>query len=179
MAHCVWKVPLGSGNHVVEFLHGTTTGSRIIKVDGLEVLKHDWMFRLVGEEKFHIGAKKVPCRIRIEAIDGFTYTYKLFVKEKELERFVRESNKKLLVWKIRLSDKESRIALEKDSLEVWVNGEKIETEAGFTDEGSEMTFELNEKQARIVAVTSGKRREGILHQLIINGEIIPVVEGES
>ena len=27
-----------------------------------------------------------------------------------------------------------------------------------------MTFELNEKQARIVAVTSGKRREGILHQ---------------
>jgi len=42
-----------------------------------------------------------------------------------------------------------------------------------------MTFELNEKQARIVAVTSGKRREGILHQLIINGEIIPIVEGES
>merc|ERR1712168_396850 len=179
MAHCVWKVPLGSGNHVVEFLHGTTTGSRIIKVDGIEILKHDWMFRLVGEEKFNIGAKKVPCRIRIEAIDGFTYTYKLFVKEKELERFVRESNKKLLVLKIRLGESESRIALEKDSLEVWVNGEKIETEAGFTDEGSEMTFELNEKQARIVAVTSGKRREGILHQLIINGEIIPIVEGES
>jgi len=137
MAHCVWKVPLGSGNHVVEFLHGTTTGSRIIKVDGIEILKHDWMFRLVGEEKFNIGAKKVPCRIRIEAIDGFTYTYKLFVKEKELERFVRESNKKLLVWKIRLGESESRIALEKDSLEVWVNGEKIETEAGFTDEGGD------------------------------------------
>ena len=34
------------------------------------------------KEKFNIGAKKVPCRIRIEAIDGFTYTYKLFVKEK-------------------------------------------------------------------------------------------------
>ena len=34
------------------------------------------------QEKFNIGAKKVPCRIRIEAIDGFTYTYKLFVKEK-------------------------------------------------------------------------------------------------
>lgn len=51
MAHCVWKVPLGSGNHVIEFLHGTTTGSRQIKVDGIEMLKHDWMFRLVGEEK--------------------------------------------------------------------------------------------------------------------------------
>ena len=41
----------------------------------------------------------------------------------------------MLVWKIRLGESESRIALEKDSLEVWVNGEKIETEAGFTDEG--------------------------------------------
>ena len=51
MAHCVWKVPLGSGNHVVEFLHGTTTGSRQIKVDGIELYKVDWMFRLVGEEK--------------------------------------------------------------------------------------------------------------------------------
>ena len=38
------------------------------------------------------------------------------------------------------------------------------TVSGSLDEGSEMTFELNEKQARIVAVTSGKRREGILHQ---------------
>jgi len=43
----------------------------------------------------------------------------------------------LLVWKIRLGESESRIALEKDSLEVWVNGEKIETEAGFTDEGGD------------------------------------------
>ena len=43
------------------------------------------MFRLVGEEKFTLGVKKVPCRIRIEAVDGFTYTYKLFVKDKELE----------------------------------------------------------------------------------------------
>ena len=103
MAHCVWKVPLGSGNHVIEFLHGTTTGSRQIKVDGIELLKHDWMFRLVGEEKvgnkhgfvfdktdwkcfqFILGPKKVPCRIQIAAVDGFTYTYKLYVADKELE----------------------------------------------------------------------------------------------
>ena len=93
MAHCVWKVPLGSGNHVVEFLHGTTTGSRQIKVDGVEIMREDWMFRLVGEEKFQLGPKKVPCRIRIDAIDGFTYTYKLFVNEKELEVNFRTKNK--------------------------------------------------------------------------------------
>merc|ERR1712189_96882 len=142
MAHCVWKVPLGSGNHVVEFLHGTTTGSRQIKVDGVEIMREDWMFRLVGEEKFQLGPKKVPCRIRIDAIDGFTYTYKLYVNEKELEKFVRESNKKLLVWKVGGKDGMVRIALERDSLDVWMNGKKIETEAGFTEEGSEMPFHI-------------------------------------
>merc|ERR1712168_199920 len=178
MAHCVWKVPLGSGNHVVEFLHGTTTGSRQIKVDGVEVLRHDWMFRLVGEEKFVLGPKKVPCRIRIEAIDGFTYTYKLYVADKELEKFVRESTKKLIVWKVAsvAGDSEStRVALERDALDVWLNGVKIETESGFTEDGSEMTFQIGSRQARIVAVTSGKRREGILHQLIVDDVLIPAV----
>ena len=63
--------------------------------------------------QFVLGPKKVPCRVRIEAIDGFTYTYKLFVAEKELQvsfsyftqikilkKFVRESSKTLLVWKV-------------------------------------------------------------------------------
>ena len=98
MAHCVWKVPLGSGNHVVEFTHGTTTGSRLLKVDGAVLMKTDWMFRLVGEETFKIGPKKQSARVRIEAIDGFTYTYKLFVGNKELDKFARESHKNLAVW---------------------------------------------------------------------------------
>ena len=68
MAQCVWKVPLGSGNHVVEFAHGTTSGSRVLKVDKTEILRKDWMFRLVGEERFNIGPKKQPARISIEAL---------------------------------------------------------------------------------------------------------------
>ena len=36
--------------------------------------------------------------MRIEAVDGFTYTYKLFVGNKELEKFARESNKNLAIW---------------------------------------------------------------------------------
>ena len=93
-------------------------------------------------------------------------------------------------------DSEStRVALEKDALDVWLNGIKIETESGFTDEGSEMSFQIGNRQARIVgmflkgsinltkfhfsAITSGKRREGILHQLVVDDVLIPAVSGEK
>ena len=57
-----------------------------------------------------------------------------------------------MVWKLNMFDTDEpiRVALEKDSLDVWINGAKIETESGFTDEGSEMTFEVNGKLARII-----------------------------
>ena len=88
------------------------------------------------------------------------------------------------------------MALERDALDVWLNGVKIETESGFTEDGSEMTFQIGNRQARIVgtffnrqikdltqfqflAVTSGKRREGILHQLIVDDALIPAVSGEN
>ena len=43
-----------------------------------------------------------------------------------------------------------RIALEKDTLDVWRGGEKIETEAGFTEEGSEQVFTIHNQDARIL-----------------------------
>lgn len=69
----VWDVPLGdgvarcinmphtndnstsSGVHRVEFEHGTTTGKRVVRVDGREVIRHDWLFKLVGRELFTVG----------------------------------------------------------------------------------------------------------------------------
>lgn len=61
--------------------------------------------------------------------------------------------------------------LEKDSLSVWVNGEKVETEGEFTEMGTEMVFMLDETEARIKAA-SAKKKEGVLHNLYINNEII-------
>ena len=43
-----------------------------------------------------------------------------------------------------------RVALEKDSLDVWVGGSRIETEAGFTEEGSEQIFTVENQEARIL-----------------------------
>jgi hypothetical protein len=172
MSDIKWVVPMSSGNHVIEFSHGTTTGSRLIKVDGKEVVRHDWMFRLVGEETFTVGPKKVPARLKIEAVGGVTYTYKLYLKEKLLEKYAREAAKNMLIWKVILpSGLNQRIAIEKDTLDIWVGNEKIEAESGFTDNGSEQLFVLEGKQFQILVFTSGKKNEGIIHQLIYDGEL--------
>lgn len=43
----------------------------------------------------------------------------------------------------------------------------------FVEDGTETHFTLGDLPAYIKAVTSGKRREGIIHSLIVNNTIIP------
>lgn len=63
-----WEVPLNDGNHIVEFIHGTATGQRIVKIDGNVLLHKDWMFRLVGDEIFTFADNKFV--IRVDPIPG-------------------------------------------------------------------------------------------------------------
>jgi hypothetical protein len=43
----------------------------------------------------------------------------------------------------------------------------------FVEDGTETHFTLGDLPAYIKAVTSGKRREGIIHSLIVNNIVIP------
>ena len=54
----VWEVNLADGIHIIEFEHGTTSGKRVLRVDGEVIMKRDWMFKLVGNENFQIGKSK-------------------------------------------------------------------------------------------------------------------------
>ena len=44
-----------------------------------EVLRRDWMFKLVGTETFSVGKNKAACSIKIEPVGGFSYEYSLEV----------------------------------------------------------------------------------------------------
>ena len=46
-----------------------------------EVLRRDWMFKLVGTETFSVGKNKAACSIKIEPVGGFSYEYSLEVIE--------------------------------------------------------------------------------------------------
>ena len=104
-----WDVSLADGVHKVNFEHGTTTGKRVITVDGVEILRKNWMFRLVGQETFKVGGKKAT--VHVEAVSGFQYEYTLEVNGKPLKKFVENRKKTAKVWTLLLGGTETRIVL--------------------------------------------------------------------
>jgi hypothetical protein len=105
-----WDVALADGIHTVHFEHGTTTGKRVIILDGVEILRKNWMFRLVGKEEFTIS-KKTKATIRIEAVSGFAYEYTLDVNGKPLKKFTENRKKTAKVWRFVHGGVETRVVL--------------------------------------------------------------------
>ncbi|XP_050033963.1 fas apoptotic inhibitory molecule 1 [Dermacentor andersoni] len=167
----VWEVPFSDKIHKIEFEHGTTTGRRIIKVDGKEILRRDWMFKLVGSEPFEVGRAK--CVVTIRALSGFTYEYSLIVDGKQLDKFRERQSKILNTWIVNLLEQPARVVLEKDTLDIYVNGEKVDVVPEFVDGGTETHFQVGPYQAYITAASSGSKKEGILHTLVVEGHEIP------
>ncbi|XP_076647833.1 fas apoptotic inhibitory molecule 1 [Halictus rubicundus] len=161
-----WNVPLSDGNHVIEFEHGTATGRRVIRVDGKELLHRDWMFHLVGDEVFMFNDNKFV--IRVDPIPGLKYSYTLWVNGKSYRNFVQSQSKILETWLANVGDEEYRIVLDKQTQNVWVNGDQIETENDFTDDGAEILFTIGEIPASIRSQSSGKKEIGLTYTLYVN-----------
>lgn len=78
-------------------------------------------------------------------------------------------------WVMNLNDEDFRVVLEKDTVDVWCNGKKMETAGEFVDDGTEMHFSVGNHDCYIKAVSSGKRKEGIIHTLIVDNREIPEI----
>jgi len=165
-----WDLNLPDGKHCVRFQHGTTSGRRVILVDGKEVRNTGWQFKLVGKESFLIG--KYKASVIIEA-NGLNYTYILEVDGKSLKRFVENRKKVCRTWIPRVGGDPHRVVLERDSLNVWLDGQKLDAMGEFTENGTETHFMIDTQPAVIRAVTSGKRREGIIYSLFIGDTQVP------
>ncbi|XP_062908673.1 fas apoptotic inhibitory molecule 1-like [Mobula hypostoma] len=152
----LWEVALSDGVHKIEFEHGTTSGKRVVYVDGKEVIKRDWMFKLVGKETFVVGATKTKATINIDAISGFAYEYTLEINGKSLKKYLENRSKTTNTWLLNLDGIDSRI------------GE-------FVEDGTETHFTIGNHDCCIKGVSSGKRREGIIHTLIMDGQEIPEI----
>ncbi|XP_059184105.1 fas apoptotic inhibitory molecule 1-like [Centropristis striata] len=171
----VWDVALSDGVHRIEFAHGTTTGKRIVSVNGQEAVRRDWMFKLVGKETFTVGSSNTRATIVIEAISGFAYEYTLEVDGKSLQKFIDNRAKTSKTWLLKVDGEDCRVVLEKDTMDIWCNGQKMETMGEFVDDGTETHFTLGEHECCIKAAASGgKKKSGIVHYLLLDGEKIPV-----
>ncbi|XP_046710973.1 fas apoptotic inhibitory molecule b isoform X2 [Silurus meridionalis] len=107
----MWEVPLSDGIYQIEFEHGTTTGKRVIYINGKEILRRDWMFKLVGKETFPVGHTGAKATINIEALTGFTYEYTLEINGKSLQTFQDNWAKISKTWLLKLDGADCRIVL--------------------------------------------------------------------
>lgn len=172
----VWDIKLADGVHKIVFEHGTTSGKRVISVDGEEVLRKNWMFRLVGSENFKIG--KRHAEITITSL-GLSFEYVLTIDGKSLKKFVEVQAKNNRVWlpRIGAGRSEHRIVLEIETMEVYVDGQRVETVGEFTENGCETHFNVAEHNAYIKAVSSGHQIKGLIHSLVVEDrEFEPVKE---
>ncbi|XP_055767582.1 fas apoptotic inhibitory molecule 1-like [Salvelinus fontinalis] len=142
----IWEVALSDGVYRIEFEHGTATGKRVVWINGQEVLRRDWMFKLVGKETFTVGGMETKATVNIEAISGFTYEYTLEIDGKSLQKFIDNRSKVTKTWVLQ--------------------GE-------FVDDGTETHFTVADHDCCIKALSSGKKRAGIIHYLMVDGEAVP------
>jgi len=124
-----WNIELPDGKYKIEFEHGTTSGRRVIRVNDKEIFRQNWMFKLVGNELFSIGRHR--CVIHINSTSGFAYDYTLEVDGRSFEKFTENQSKVLQSWVFSTGDQQNRIALEKNTMDIWVNGQKIDIEVRF------------------------------------------------
>ncbi|XP_059124420.1 fas apoptotic inhibitory molecule 1-like isoform X3 [Peromyscus eremicus] len=123
----VWDVILSDGIHKIEFEHGTTSGKRVVYVDGKEEIRKEWMFNLVGKETFYVGAAKTKAIIHILSDKDYVLKYILEIERKSFIKYVKNRSKTTNTWVLHLDGEDFRIVLEKNSMDVWCNGEVIES----------------------------------------------------
>ncbi|EPY86394.1 fas apoptotic inhibitory molecule 1 isoform 2 [Camelus ferus] len=168
----VWDVALSDGVHKIEFEHGTTSGKRVVYVDGKEEIRKEWMFKLVGKETFCVGAAKTKATINIDAISGFAYEYTLEINGKSLKKYMENRSKTTNTWVLHLDGEDFRVVLDVN-VHKWVRRSSPKMLGEFVDDGTETHFSVGNHDCYIKAVSSGKRKEGIIHTLIVDNREIP------
>ena len=122
-----WNIIVPEGEFLIEFEHGTTSGKRVLWINGIvsrligwkrisrftdvcilngmfpqEHLRKDWMFRLVGPEHFRIG--RFECTLSIEPDGTFGLLYSLLVNGTPVEQFLEANKKRWVTWTVGFSN---------------------------------------------------------------------------
>jgi len=115
----LWKITLPDGVHTITFEHGTTSGKRVVNVDGVELMRKNWLFSLVGVEKFKISGRSAQISI---VSNGWTFEYTLEINGKSLKRFAEAEKKNTRTWLPNINKQPHRVVLGES---LWINYELV------------------------------------------------------
>lgn len=163
-----WIFPIHGKIFDIELEHGSISGKRVIWVNGEEILRRDMMYRLVGEDVFFVEDKR--CIVHIFPSSGFKYDYKLFIDGVEVELYNLAQSKILKTWEIKINDQNYRVVLEKDTLNIFLNGVLRDERPEFVDSGTDTQF-TEEGHNFTMSARSGDKNEPICYKLTVNGRI--------
>ncbi|KAJ6648603.1 Fas apoptotic inhibitory molecule 1 [Pseudolycoriella hygida] len=166
-----WRIPIKGKLHKIQFEHGTASGKRVLWINDKEIFRRDWMFKLVGDDTFTLD--DIKCVIRVDPLAGFKYKYSLLVDGKSYEQFKENQAKAMKTWETVVNCILYRIALEKSTMNIFVNGRLVDENGEFVDGGTDTTFYEGENTFVLSIRTSGNKREGLIHTLKVNGIDVP------
>ncbi|EGD73840.1 hypothetical protein PTSG_05534 [Salpingoeca rosetta] len=172
-----WTCRLADGEHVIEFTHGTTSGKRVITVDGKEVVRKNWLFKLVGEEPFEFGpaGDKHKAKITVVAA-GMRYRYTLYVDNKPLKEFSDTRTRSTKTWFFPVAGQNHLVVMDTETMEIWADGSKVEAVGEFVEDGTETHLEVGGQPAYVLTTKSGERGK-LEHILFLNDEeVLPTEE---
>lgn len=126
--------------------------------------------RIIEKRKFFQGFLFPLSPLQIFPSSGFKYNYKLFVDGVECEIYNQNQSKILKTWEIKINDKIYRVVLEKDTLNIYLNGVLREEKSEFVDDGTD-TLILEDGHLFIVSARSGTQNDPICYKLTVNGAV--------
>lgn len=93
----------------------------------------------------------------------------------EFEHYNQSQQKILKTWEIKINEKTYRVVLEKDTLNIYLNGDLREEKAEFVDNGTETRFEADDNSFVLCAKMSSDH-SGVFYELLLNGVVQEVPE---
>jgi len=201
-ANLTWNFMGRSRRQEVVFQHNTLTGNQRLFVNGHELFKSGWQYKLTGNLSFTLDDRAVEILIRSDSVGNLTYS--LSVNNKEIhvskggllnEKDEQEKKLKRIHDSINIStwvfsvggglDKcvLHQVELHHQTMDVLLDGFKIDAISDFIDEGSSYTFQVDGIDANIhvipLAISEKKTAGGVpgsgLKTMLILGNGIGLV----
>ncbi|EFO89424.1 hypothetical protein CRE_19979 [Caenorhabditis remanei] len=169
----LWKVPIKSTVHVVEFEHGERTGVRVLRVNGNELFRTG-QYKITGKASFQV--ETLQCRVMVKAADPTLLMYALKVDGKLLKDYKKEHHRRWQSWDCNIDGVEWKIDLDKSTMDIRANGIIVPTTGEFLDDETVTSFTVGVKATpcKIVAIGSGNIEIGIIHKLYVNNVRVPI-----
>uniref|UniRef100_A0A1I7URD0 YopX domain-containing protein n=1 Tax=Caenorhabditis tropicalis TaxID=1561998 RepID=A0A1I7URD0_9PELO len=154
-----WSVPVAGSIHKVVQYNNELDGYKMIAVDGKVVCDDNYKSTAFN---FKIG--DLNCKaIQQKCEDFFCW---LEISGKPLKEYKIEFYKRYDTWKL----EGCMVVIDKITLDVWINGEKMNAEREFIDGGTRTTFSSMDKE--FLFETKGSPGNAFENTLCVNGDVI-------